>query len=289
MPSDFESAVHKQGNVFTPQMIPEMFAVSATLFEDLPPSEVVISRDHSYGPDARNRLDIHLPSSEAQGLPAIVYIHGGGFIEGDKQMPGTPFYDTIGRWAAEAGYAGVTMTYRLAPQNTWPAGAEDVASAISWIRENAAQHGIDPDRIAVIGHSAGAAHAADYLAGQGGRASEVAAAVLLSGIYDARIGEVFPPNLIYYGDDPSTGEAQSSIAGLAAFDAPLLFGTAQLDPPGFQEQTLAAVNAYFEKQGSLPGLACSSGHNHLTSLLHIGSADATYGDAILRFLKEALG
>ena len=288
MPKDFEAAVREHGNVFTPMMIPEMFEVSATLFEELPPSGVVITRDHSYGPDDRNRLDIHRPSADAKALPALVFVHGGGFIQGDKQMPETPFYDTLGRWAVEAGYAGVTMTYRLAPQSTWPSGADDVGGAVSWLRENAAQHGIDPEKIVVIGQSAGAAHTADYVAGHGGNTPEIAAAVLMSGIFDARIGEPFLPNFIYYGQDESQREAQSSIAGLARFDKPLLFGMAQLDPPNFQEQTLAAVNAYFEEQGTLPALAYASGHNHITSVLHVGSADTAYGDSILRFIKEAL-
>ena len=106
--------------------------------------------------------------ASATGAPVLVFVHGGGFVGGDKHVPGTPMYDHIGAWAVRNGWVGVTITYRLAPEHTWPSGAQDVAAAVQWVRDNIAAYGGDPARIVVAGHSAGCVHVASYLAGQGG-------------------------------------------------------------------------------------------------------------------------
>ena len=95
-----------------------------------------------------------------------MFVHGGGFIGGDKHVPGSPMYDHVGAWAVRNGWVGVTITYRLAPEHTWPSGAQDVAAAAAWVRDNIASYGGDPSRIVVAGHSAGCVHVASYLAGQ---------------------------------------------------------------------------------------------------------------------------
>jgi len=77
---------------------------------------------------------------------------------------GLPFYDNVALWAVRHRLIGVNMTYRLAPQFGWPAGAEDVASAVRYLRGAIASRNGDPERIYVMGHSAGAVHVATYLA-----------------------------------------------------------------------------------------------------------------------------
>jgi acetyl esterase/lipase len=63
---------------------------------------------------------------------------------------------------------GVTITYRLAPEHPWPAGAQDVGQAVAWVTEHISGYGGDRARMVVAGHSAGAAHVAGYLAGHAG-------------------------------------------------------------------------------------------------------------------------
>ena len=61
-------------------------------------SDIAVQRDLKYGSDARQRLDVFTPASGFQPQrPVLVFVHGGGFVAGDKQMPGTPFYDNIGQ------------------------------------------------------------------------------------------------------------------------------------------------------------------------------------------------
>ncbi len=143
-------------------------AATAALYAPLhrlpPYSDVRIARDIHYGPAERNRLDIFTAEPAAAARPVLLFVHGGGFVGGDKHVAGSPFHDNIGAWAARHGMVGVTMTYRLAPQAPWPAGAEDVATAVRWVRDNIGQYGGDPARLFLMGHSAGATHVSTYVA-----------------------------------------------------------------------------------------------------------------------------
>ena len=102
--------------------------------------------------DPRQRLDLYLPKERrAQKLPVIVFVHGGGWMHGNKSSGARlllPYVRT-------GEYAGVSVGYRLSGEATWPAQIHDAKAAIRWVRANAAAHGLDPDRIGVFGRSAG--------------------------------------------------------------------------------------------------------------------------------------
>ena len=108
------------------------------------------------------------PKARAAARPVFMFVHGGGFVRGNKRAPGSPFYDNIMLWATRNGMVGVNMTYRLAPHTVaLPAGQEDLAMAVRWAADNAAAHGGDPNRIYLMGHSAGATHVAIYVGASG--------------------------------------------------------------------------------------------------------------------------
>ncbi len=94
-------------------------------------------------------LDIYLPDGTAP-YPAIILIHGGYWQEGDKAT-----HARLGGKMAEWGYAAFAINYRLAPDHPAPAAVADVQCAVAWVREHAAEYGVDPNRIAVMGTSAG--------------------------------------------------------------------------------------------------------------------------------------
>lgn len=132
------------------------------------------------------RCDVFRPADATGPLPAVLLVHGGGWRTGDRsQLRG------YGILLGREGYVCVASEYRLIPEAPWPAQIHDVKAAIRWMRANAAELGIDPDRIAVEGNSAGA-HLAllaagtpgvEELEGEGGHAgtpTDVAAAI---GIY----------------------------------------------------------------------------------------------------------
>jgi acetyl esterase/lipase len=95
-------------------------------------------------------LDLYLPETEGPH-PAVVLIHGGAWQSGDKAS-----HAGLGAEMAKWGYVGVAVNYRLAPDHTFPAPVADVQCSIAWVREHAGEYGIDPDRIALLGTSAGA-------------------------------------------------------------------------------------------------------------------------------------
>jgi acetyl esterase/lipase len=109
-------------------------------------------------------LDVYRPPA-ASGTPAVIVVHGGGWTAGDKGD-----LSHWSAWLAREGFAVFDIQYRLAPPATWQAAPGDVRCAIGWIKSRAQRYGVDPDRIAVLGRSAGAhlALLAAYTADDGG-------------------------------------------------------------------------------------------------------------------------
>jgi len=169
------------------------------------PDDVVAERDIRYAgtEHPRQRLDLYLPKTPANDkLPLVVFIHGGGWQAGDKA-------GGAGRvlpYVRTGEYAGASIGYRLTGDAGWPAQIHDCKAAIRWLRGTAEEHGIDPDRIAVIGSSAGGhlvamlgtAGDVDMLEGTLGEFSEVSSGVTC-------VVDFFgPANLLTMGDFPSS-------------------------------------------------------------------------------------
>ena len=100
--------------------------------------------------DVRLTLDAFVPEG-AGPFPTCILVHGGGWTRGDKQTYIKPLFEPL----SKAGFAWFSINYRLAPDHRWPACADDVATAIRWVRENAKKYKVDAGRIAIIGESAG--------------------------------------------------------------------------------------------------------------------------------------
>lgn len=96
------------------------------------------------------RLDASVPPG-AGPFPMVILIHGGGWGSGDKRQD----FNALSQQLTAAGFSGFSINYRLAPRHRWPAGFEDVQSAIRWVRAHAAEYQGDPRRIALVGYSAG--------------------------------------------------------------------------------------------------------------------------------------
>ena len=129
MDSQIARRVAAIGDVVGPDQAAASRDIFAPLHETPPHDGVDIVRDARYGPHERHRLDVFRPA-EGRDLPVVVFVHGGGFVAGDKSTAGTPYYDNVGLWAARSGMVGVTMNYRLAPEHRWPSGAQDVGAAV---------------------------------------------------------------------------------------------------------------------------------------------------------------
>ena len=142
MPPDIAAKIKEIGRVIDP---PKTAPIYAPLQQKEPYVGVKVARDLKYGPDARNALDVFTPENATGPLPVYIFVHGGGFVAGNKRGPNnSPFYDNFMLWAAKNGMVGVNATYRLAPANPWPAAPQDIAAAVKWVRDNIASHGGDP-------------------------------------------------------------------------------------------------------------------------------------------------
>lgn len=102
------------------------------------------------------RMDVYSPRDTAPGStprPLVIYVHGGGFFDGDKNSSVVRAYMTelVGR-----GFVGASVNYRLAPAFQFPAMLEDVKCAVRYFRANSSAYGINPNRIGMMGSSAGA-------------------------------------------------------------------------------------------------------------------------------------
>jgi len=113
---------------------------------------VKIERDVVFGKagDTELRCDVYRPAAGTEKRMGLVHLHGGGFARGSKDTMAGKVTPITSR-----GYASVVIDYRLTGVAKWPAQIEDVKTAIRWTRANAASLGIDPQRIATVGYSAG--------------------------------------------------------------------------------------------------------------------------------------
>lgn len=137
-----------------------------------------------YGPGAEQVLDTYVPGDEVpsptgepSSRPAIVLVHGGGWVTGTRTAN-----HPVAVGLAALGWIAVTVDYRLAPDHRHPAAAEDVRAALGWVHDRAGPLGIDPDRVVLGGDSAGG-HLSGLVALSDDR-PPVAAWVSWSGAYD---------------------------------------------------------------------------------------------------------
>lgn len=181
----------------------------------------------SYGTDPLQKLDLLKPANTARA-PILLFLHGGGWLIGDKRQAegAKPVHFT------NIGWAFASANYRLVPQATVEQQAADIASAIAWLRAHAAEQDLDPDRIVLMGHSAGAHLAAlvgtdpHYLAAAGVPMRAINGVVLLDGAaYDVPAQIKATGNLVQpmydaaFGSDPARQRSLSPTLQAAAPNA----------------------------------------------------------------------
>lgn len=288
--SDYARQIRSIGREVNPDTLQATRRLLSPLVPLPDPAEVHVERDVQYGANERHRMDIFTPAGGFEpSRPLLVFVHGGGFIAGDKHSEGSPFYSNVGAWAVRNGCNGITMTYRLAPQHPWPSGLEDIHQVVRYLRHAGREHGIDPDCLFLMGQSAGAAHAASYVAhpelyapfGHG-----LSGLILLSGLYDFLRMEVGPMERAYLGDDSARYEARSSLAGVVKSNVPLLVSMAEYDPPVFEQQGLELLSAYQKRHQHLPHFVYATGQNHLSVALALGLEGDLLGPQLQGFIDE---
>lgn len=231
------------------------------------PDDVRVVRDRTYARFGSRclQLDLYLPARAPQPrLPAVVLVHGGGWNAGYRSE-----FAPMALRLAQRGYAAATISYRLTGEARYPAAVDDTRAAVRWVRRHAARYGIDPERIALAGGSAGAQiaslaglsadlHPLDAQARSASVSSAVQAIVNVDGTLDFSAGESLRPDSEAgkplspaalwlggrYQDNPSVWQQASPINYVRRGMPPVLFiGSAQ---PRFQagrEEMLARMAA----------------------------------------------
>ena len=124
------------------------------------PDGITECRNIAYGPQGEDTLlDVYYPRGTTVPLPTIVSIHGGGYVYGSKEI-----YRRYGMDMAKRGFAFVNFNYRLAPKWRFPTPLHDTNAVMHWICRNAVRYHLDPNRIILVGDSAGAQLASQYAA-----------------------------------------------------------------------------------------------------------------------------
>lgn len=161
-----------------------------------------VTRDLQYGAQARHRIDVYVPKA-APNPPLVLYFYGGGWTEGDRAI-----YPFVAEAFTSAGIAFAVADYGLYPDVKYPAFLEDGATAFRFVRERAADFGVNAERLFLAGHSAGAYNAvmlavdrrylsdADRLALKG--------AIGIAGLYDLLPLKTQTMLAIFDGNRPET-------------------------------------------------------------------------------------
>jgi acetyl esterase/lipase len=281
MPPEIETELRAIGVRIEGQKTAELYA---PLQPKEPYSWLTAHRDIAYGAHERNVLDVFTSPDVGSGKPVVVFVHGGGFARGAKRTEGSPFYDNVMLWAVGNGLVGVNINYRLAPEHMWPSGIEDLTQVMSWLKGNVARYGGDPQQIFLWGHSAGAAHVADFVARAATheRDAGTAGAILTSGFYD--LGKEVSVWKAYYGEDVATYAERSSLPGLLQTPVPLLVTDAELDPEMFQVET-NKLRAAREQIGKPVRRVHLQGHSHISETYAVGTADRSLSAPVLEFIR----
>ncbi len=221
----------------------------------------------------------------------MLFVHGGAFVRGDKDVTGE-VYANVCYYFARHGYVGVNVEYRLAPESKYPGGAEDVAAAVAWAKRNAHALGGDPERLFLVGHSAGATHVASWAWDPNvpARADPaVQGIVLISGRLraDARPDN---PNAAavraYFGDDESRYEALSPVTYAAASPLPAFLAIAEYENPLLDVYGAETLHRIAAARGRAPRFLRLPRHNHISIVAHVNTAEDTLGREMREFFAS---
>ncbi len=141
-----------------------------------------LTPDLAYGSDAREHLDVYRPRAAKAAAPVVIFLYGSRWQHGSKNE-----YHLLGQALTGRGLVAVVPDYRLYPQVVFPGWVADAARAVRWVGDSISSYGGDPNRIFIVGHSAGAHTAAllaldpQYLRRAGVAAGSVRGVVSLAG------------------------------------------------------------------------------------------------------------
>ncbi|HEX7899745.1 MAG TPA: alpha/beta hydrolase [Planctomycetota bacterium] len=252
--------------------------------------DVAEIKDVAYGDHAKQKLDLTVPKG-AKDFPTVLFIHGGAWREGDRRL-----YGALGRRFAEAGVGLAATSYRLSPEVKHPEHAKDVARAFAWVHANIAAHGGSPDRLYVMGHSAGG-HLAALLALDAAYLDDlkvprgaIKGAIPMSGVYlvtalppDTRgILKILPDA---FGSDRDVCRAASPVTHVKNAACPFLVLT-ETDDNLKVRPSMMFLKAAVERSGAKGfEFVDAEGRDHFSIIARMmGEAEDPYRQRVLEFV-----
>lgn len=269
-----------------------VFAAYAPLLARAPKGDNQVVRDLPYGMHPRQVLDVYRPAGRS-GLPVVLFVHGGAFVRGEKDS--TPeIYANVCHYFARHGHVALNVEYRLAADAPYPGGAQDVAASVAWARAHAREHGGDPTRLFLVGHSAGGTHVASYAfdPALSGDLTGVRGLMLVS----ARLrADVRPDNpnahavRAYFGADESTYDLRSPNTHAARVGVPVQVAVAEFENPWLDVYGAELVYRIGAATGRIPEFLRCAAHNHISIIAHLNTEEDALGSAMRGFIARHAG
>lgn len=237
--------------------------------------------DIPYGEDPKQKLDLYLPPGEP-GRPVFIFIHGGGFVEGDRSH-----YGYVAAPLAAHGIITVVMSYRLSPAH-YPDQVHDVRAALGWVYRNISDFGGDPAQMFIGGHSAGAILSAfvsidrSWLSSESLPVDLIKGYVPISGPYDLRKPGGFVDN--YLPDDSKRVEASPAL-NIRDVSSRAVVAVGSLEKP-YLESSKSYVEAVRQKGGNAE-LLVLEGMAHDATALAAGDGNGALVAALLDLIGAA--
>lgn len=237
--------------------------------------------DLAYGADPKQRLDLYLPEGDVRAAPVFLFLHGGGFREGDRAQ-----YGFVAEPFAAHGIITAVASYRLTEGgHHYPAQPEDARAAVEWLYRNVADYGGDARAIYVGGHSAGAILAADigvdraWLGERGIPPTALRGIAPISGSYDLRgAGRDYTPS----------AEAEALASPILHIEAPVPEVVVAVGST--EEKYLASSRNFVERLGQADvsaELVVAEGQDHRETVKALGEARSRIFRAILGMMRPA--
>jgi arylformamidase len=257
-------------------------------------------REIAYGSEALQKLDFYAARSGAGPAPLFVFVHGGGWRQGDKSNATGP--EKVDHFTGR-GFAFASVNYRLVPGAKVEDQAQDVADAIGYLVKHARELGVDPSRIVLAGHSAGAHLSAlvatdpHYLKRAGLSLDQLDGVILLDGAaYDVPAQRQDGPRImqrIYsqaFGDEPARQRALSPTLQATAPNAPaFLILHVDRDDGKRQSEALGAALIRAGASVSVEALAGKGLRGHMAINRSLGDADYPATGIVDAWIDRTLG
>jgi acetyl esterase len=279
-------------SVDRPKNIETMIERFSDVLRRWPRDGVEVVSDISYGPRARQQLDVYRPARPGTKQAAVLFVHGGAFLDGHRNR-NDMIYSNVTTYFAQHGVVGINVGYRLGGDAGYPGATEDIASALRWTRTHAADLGVDLSRLFLMGHSAGAAHTGSYAYNKHLQPADghgLAGHIVLSGRVRA---ETLPENpnaekvAKYYGtDDARQLNELSPVTHVDSDSVATFVAWGEYENPLIDVHCAELVSRLSQAKRRCPPMVWLRGHNHTSTMAHIGTSEDFLGLSILDFIDH---